>query len=213
MNGRADAGTAVPLTPVEDADAAIADAVEPYRRTPAVRAVSFVSKLSDQPPLRALCAALFAAGAAGGNPRLARAALRMLAAHTLATLAKDFVKRRVDRRRPNARRTDDDHRIAPGRRTAKEDTSFPSGHSAGAIAVAAAFAREFPRHGTASLAAGGALSVAQVARGSHYPSDVAAGLAIGAVSEFAVDRLLRLAPPAPWPFADPGGRVSPEAGG
>ena len=180
------------LAPIEDADAAVADAVAPYRETPIVKTISFVSKLSDQPPLRALCVAAFAAGAVTGSPRLRHSAIHMLAAHTVATFAKDFVKHRIDRRRPNARRVGADYRLAAGHRSAKEDTSFPSGHSAGAIAVAAAYARHFPEHRGVALAAGVGLSVAQISRGSHYPSDVAAGWVIGAASEMLLDRLLTL---------------------
>jgi membrane-associated phospholipid phosphatase len=191
------------LAPIEDADAAVAERLAPYRETPVVEAASFVSKLSDQPPLRVLCAAVLLAGAVRSSPRLVRAAVRMLAAHTLATEAKSFVKGRINRRRPNARETGDDHRLSAGDSDAKADTSFPSGHSAGAIAVAGAFAREFPEHRLAALAIGSALGAAQVTRGSHYPSDVGAGLAIGLVSEVVVDQLLALVPPAPWPFVTP----------
>ena len=191
------------LTPIEDADAAVAERLARYRETPVIEAVSFVSKLSDQPPLRVLCAAVLLAGAVRGSPRLIRAAVRMLAAHTLATEAKSFVKGRIDRRRPNARETGDDHRLSAGDSDAKADTSFPSGHSAGAIAVAGAFAREFPEHMLAALTVGSALGAAQVMRGSHYPSDVAAGLAIGLVSEAVVDQMLALVLPAPWPFVAP----------
>jgi len=79
-----------------------------------------------------------------------------------------------------------------GRSRSKEETSFPSGHSAGAVAVAQAFARELPEYRGAALAGAGFIAVAQVPRGAHYPTDVAAGLAIGWLSEVAVDRAARL---------------------
>lgn len=183
-----------PLQPIENADASVADTVAPYRKTPVIRTVSFVSKLGDQPPLRALCGVMFLVGAVGRSSRLMKASLRMLAAHTLATAAKNFVKNRIDRRRPDARRTSDDTRLTPGTSSAKEDTSFPSGHSAGAIAVACAFAREFPQHKLTALTIGGTLSVAQITRGKHYPSDVAAGTMIGIASEALLNRVLKLVP-------------------
>ena len=177
---------------VEEADAAAAAAVRPFRETAPIRALSYFSKLGDQPPLRALCAAAVAAGLATRNRRLAGAGVRALASHTLATFVKDAVKHRIDRSRP---RTNGEAkpRIRPGRNSSKEETSFPSGHSAGAAAVASAFARDFPEYRTPAYSAGGLIALAQVPRCSHYPSDVGAGLAIGIAADAAVDFALRAA--------------------
>jgi membrane-associated phospholipid phosphatase len=175
------------------ADEAAAEAALPYQGSPAMEALGRFASLGDQPPLRTLCAATIAAGLAGGDRRLARAGLRMLLAHTLATLAKDFVKARVDRTRPRSRGgRGKDHVPKPGRRTAKEETSFPSGHSAGAAAVGRAFARDYPEHAAPAYAAAGALALAQIPRCAHYPTDVCAGLAIGFAAEAMVDIGFRL---------------------
>jgi membrane-associated phospholipid phosphatase len=177
-----------------DLDSAAAEAARPYDGSFAVRALGAFAGLGDQPPMRILCGSVIAVGLIGGDRRLARAGLRMLAAHTLATLAKDFVKNRIDRTRPRSKqKAGKDHRPRPGTKKAKEETSFPSGHSAGAVAVARAFARDYPEHGVPALAAGAALSLAQIPRCAHYPSDVGAGIAIGLVSEAAVDIAFRLA--------------------
>ena len=182
------------------ADAAAAEAALPYQGSPAMEALGRFASLGDQPPLRTLCAATIAAGLAGGNRRLARAGLRMLVAHTLATLAKDFVKLRVDRTRPRSKgERGKDHVPRPGRHTAKETTSFPSGHSAGAAAVARAFARDYPEYAAPAYAAAGALALAQIPRCAHYPTDVGAGLAIGLAAEAAVDIGLRLVEERPSP--------------
>jgi undecaprenyl-diphosphatase len=186
-----DAGTAAPAL-VEDLDAALAAEVEPLRDTALVQAVVVASKIGDQPPMRVLCGVMIAAGLLSGRYRLTRAGLRMIVAHTLATASKDFVKRRVDRTRPNARSGGDDHRLRAGTNAAHDETSFPSGHSAGVMAVGAAFSREFPQHRIAALCGAGAVALAQVPRGSHYLSDVIVGSAIGAASEAALDRLVRL---------------------
>src|SRR4051812_23230115 len=170
------------------ADSAAAEAALPYQGSPAMRALGHFASLGDQPPLRTLCAAVIAAGLAGGDRRLARAGLRMLAAHSLATLAKDFVKHRVDRTRPRSKgRKGKGPAPKPGRHKAKEETSFPSGHSAGAAAVARAFARDYPEHQAPAYAAAGALALAQIPRCAHYPTDVGAGLLIGILAETAVD--------------------------
>jgi membrane-associated phospholipid phosphatase len=175
------------------ADAAAAEAALPYQGSPAMEALGRFAALGDQPPLRTLCAATIAAGLAGGDRRLARAGLRMLLAHTLATLAKDFVKHRVDRTRPRSTGGKGKaQRPRPGRHTAKEETSFPSGHSAGAAAVARAFARDYPEHAAPAYAAAGALALAQIPRCAHYPTDVGAGLALGLAAEAVVDIGFRL---------------------
>jgi membrane-associated phospholipid phosphatase len=170
------------------ADAAAAEAALPYQGSAAMEALGRFASLGDQPPLRTLCVAVIAAGVAGRNRRLARTGVRMLAAHTLATLAKDYVKERVDRTRPRSKGgRGKDHVPRPGRHTSKEETSFPSGHSAGAAAVARAFARDYPEYAAPAYGAGGALALAQIPRCAHYPTDVGAGLALGLAAEWVVD--------------------------
>jgi membrane-associated phospholipid phosphatase len=180
------------------ADSAAAAAMAPYRD---LDWLDPVADLGDQPQLRTLSLALVAAGLAAGRgsgcgPRLAKAGIRMLVAHQLATFAKNVVKHRVDRTRPRSlHRPGKHHRPKPGTRRTKEETSFPSGHAAGAAAAARAFAREFPEHRAAAGAAGAALSLVQLPRHAHYPTDIAAGVAIGLAAEAALALL--------WPAAEP----------
>jgi membrane-associated phospholipid phosphatase len=174
-----------------DLDAATHDAVLPWRRTPGVKALSWYSELGDQPQMYALSGGLLAIGLVRRDPRAVRAGARMLAAHWLATAAKNFVKRRVDRTRPRSAKDRKDHEPTPGHSTAKEETSFPSGHSAGAMAVARAFTREYPDLLVPALAGAGLIAAAQIPRCAHYPTDVGAGLAIGLVAESAVDAAWR----------------------
>ena len=175
-------------------DAAAAEAARPYEGSMPIRVLGRFAGLGDQPPMRILCGSVIAAGLVGGDRRLARAGLHMLAAHTLATWAKDLVKRRVDRTRPRSTgQAGKDHHPRKGGSKAKEETSVPSGHSAGAAAVARAFARAYPEHAAAAHAAGAALALAQIPRCAHYPTDVGAGLAIGVAAEAAADAAFRLA--------------------
>ncbi|MDP8913340.1 MAG: phosphatase PAP2 family protein [Pseudomonadota bacterium] len=173
---------------IQEADAAVADAVEPIRKAPPIRLLSTLSEIGDQPQIRALSAALFAAGLLRRDRRLMRAGVRMLASHELATALKNFVKHRVDRTRPRSRdEALDAHKMQPGDDHAKEETSFPSGHSAGAASAARAFARELPDHAGAAYGLAAGVALAQIPRCAHYPTDVGAGLAIGIASELAVD--------------------------
>jgi membrane-associated phospholipid phosphatase len=164
------------------AEARAAKAVAPRRKKPA-RLVEAVGQLGDQPELRTVSGLVLAAGLLSANHRLIRAGVRMLLAHEIATLAKDLIKEQIDRTRPHTATTHSERSVKRGRHTAKTETSFPSGHSAGAVAVARAFAREYPRLQAPALAAAAVVAGMQVPRLNHYPTDVAAGMLLGAASE------------------------------
>lgn len=165
------------------ADVEITHALAPHRKDLPVRLLSRFSELGDQPQLRLISGGTALAGLLTGNGRLLRAGLRMLVAHEAATFVKNVVKSRVDRARPRNARGREEAKPRPGRRTAKAQTSFPSGHTAGAVAVAQAFSREFPEHRAAALGTAGAVAIAQIPRCAHYPTDVAGGALIGAATE------------------------------
>jgi undecaprenyl-diphosphatase len=168
------------------------EAVRPFEDTNAVKALSWFSELGDQPQMLTLSGGVLALGVISGNRCLVRAGGRMIASHLLATGVKNFIKQRVDRTRPRNRTAKRDHEPTLGRDDSKEETSFPSGHSAGALAVAQAFARELPEYRAAAVTGAGLIAIAQVPRCAHYPTDVGVGLAIGWASELAVDRAARL---------------------
>lgn len=171
------------LAKVEAADAAVAEAVAPVSQSAPVRFISWLSEIGDQPQMRLLCQAVIAAGVLSKSERLAKTGAHMLVAHNLATEAKDLLKLNLDRTRPRSSDGAGDHHITPGTNSDKEETSFPSGHSAGAVAVARGFARHYPEYQAPALAAAGAVALAQIPRCAHYPSDVAVGILIGVVSE------------------------------
>lgn len=160
---------------------------KPYKDAPAMRVLDVLSKIGDQPELRTISGALVIAGIFARSDRMVRAGARMLIAHEAATFAKNRLKMNIDRTRPRTAASREEKRPKKGDHRSKEETSFPSGHSAGAIAAARAFAREFPEYGAAAI--GGAVLVAasQVPRCAHYPTDVAAGLAVGLVAEEVVN--------------------------
>ena len=146
------------------------------------RALTPVAKAIDEPPLLALGIGTLALGAALRRPALARSGARMLASHLIATGLKTVMKASVDRVRPNAAR--DGSEIGAGHGT--DDSSrnaFPSGHAAGAVAVARAVGHDMPAVAVPAQLAAGVAGAGQVARGAHYATDVAAGAAIGWVAE------------------------------
>ncbi|HYD23610.1 MAG TPA: phosphatase PAP2 family protein [Croceibacterium sp.] len=165
----------------------------PYKDSGPVKALDWFGQAGDQLQLRVLCGGVLALGLVRRDERLVRAAVRMLVSHELATLAKKAVKNRVDRWRPRSIRRGKSVKPRPGSSKAKARNSFPSGHSAGAMAVSCAFAAELPEHRAAALAAGGAVSLAQVPTASHYPSDVVAGAALGAATDAGIGLAWRLA--------------------
>jgi membrane-associated phospholipid phosphatase len=161
----------------------------------AMRALAPIAKATDEPPLLALGLGTLAIGAVLRRPTLARSGARMVTSHLLATGLKTVLKAGVDRARPNVAGAGP--RLEKGHGTDDTDlNAFPSGHTAGAVAVAQSIGREVPgAAGVAKLAAGTAGAV-QVARGAHYTSDVVAGAVIGWLSErvasWAIDAAARV---------------------
>jgi membrane-associated phospholipid phosphatase len=168
---------------VTKADAEIVRAAAPRRGGGPEKVITTVGKLGDQPELRTLSAIVIAGGLLRANRRLFRTGIRMLLAHELATLGKNLIKDQIDRTRPHSAKSHRDRAIRPGRNTAKSETSFPSGHSAGAVAVARAFGGQYPAQAAPALAGAAVVAAMQVPRLNHYPTDVAAGMGLGVVSE------------------------------
>ena len=167
-----------------------------HRDTLPMRVIGFLGEVADQPQLITASVGTIAAGLIGRRADLVRGGTRMLAAHLLATAAKTAIKHSIDRTRPAKALKDGNHRFRPGDSDDHALNSFPSGHTAGAVAVARAAAREI--EGAAAPAALGAAAIAaiQPAAGNHYVSDVIVGGAIGWLAEAIVDAAFeRLAGP------------------
>ena len=175
--------------PIEAADIAIATSMARHRDHPAIRAVGAVSELADQPPLIVGTTAAFTLGLATGDRRLAEAGARGLASVLVATLIKGGIKRMVGRTRPNVLLEEGDYEVRPLAPNEGPWHSFPSGHTAGATAVARSVVRVYPEARLPAYGAAAAVGLVQLPRGAHYPSDVAAGLAVGFAAEAIVDQL------------------------
>lgn len=70
-----------------------------------------------------------------------------------------------------------------------DSSSFPSGHTAAAVAFTAAVVPSWRAAGMACGVPAALVAVKRVQSGAHYPSDVAAGAAIGLLSAWLVRHL------------------------
>lgn len=143
-----------------------------------------------------------AAIAATRSPRARRAALRGTASLALASATINTIgKRSVRRARPVLD-------VVPLTRQLKRQpitTSFPSGHSASAAAFATGVALESRRWGSAVAPVAATVALSRIYTGAHFPSDVLAGMALGAGAAFAVRGLVPTRDqlrPAAVPVAD-----------
>lgn len=171
------------LTKAEKADIAAAKAAAVESGSRLERAVHAVGSLGDQPPMAAASATVLACGLAFRDRRMARAGIRMLAALSLATLAKGIIKNNVDRTRPGEVMDNGRYRLTRGASKDKALRSMPSGHSAGAAAVLAAAARDYPGAQVPLIGGAIAIAAAQLPTRNHFLTDIAAGVALGLISE------------------------------
>jgi len=121
--------------------------------------------------------------AAAGGRRGRRAAGRgLLATAVAALIANGPAKLLVRRRRPSGFPSSPLIRMP-------RSTSFPSGHSAAAFAFATGASCQVPALSAVLGPLAGAVAYSRVHAGVHYPSDVAAGAAIGVSSGVLASRL------------------------
>lgn len=118
---------------------------------------------------------LAAAGGAAGR----RAAGTGLASVAVTSAFVNLIVKRVGRRRRPDRATQG----VPTARHVPMPTSasFPSGHSAAAVAFASGVSSELPAAAVPLFALAASVAYSRVHTGVHYPGDVIAGVTIGAV--------------------------------
>ena len=195
---------------VERADVALAMKAARLRDVPAIRALGTLSEVADQPPAYAVSGAALALGLLAGRPRLAEAGARMLLSVTLAIAAKSAVKAVVARTRPNKVLDEGHYEVKAMGPNEGPWNSFPSGHTADAVAMARAIARVAPEAAMPAYGAAVVIAGVQVPRGAHYPVDVAAGALVGWGAEAAADWawtrarpvVAEVLPEARWPGSE-----------
>jgi membrane-associated phospholipid phosphatase len=180
-----------PVRKAEEAEIELAHEMEGLREHPLASVLHPVSKLADQPPMLALAAAGMLLGVFSADRRLEAASARALMAVLMATGVKHLIKHAVTRSRPHRVLDQGEYRRQSGGSENKFEQSFPSGHTADAVAFSRAVARVFPRAAVPATAFAMLAAVAQPVRAAHYPSDVAAGAAIGWCAELVADGIAR----------------------
>lgn len=124
--------------------------------------------------------------AAGGGWRGRRAAVAGIGSMAVAEVLSNAVaKKLIERRRPPKEWIP--HHDVEER---PDSSSFPSGHTAAAVAFTAAVAPGWPVAAAACALPAVLVGIQRVHSGAHYPSDVAAGTVIGLASA----ALVRAAP-------------------
>ena len=173
---------------VEDADLSVAAQAAEVRHHPLTRALGHLSEVADQPPMLGLGALVLAGGLVTGQMRLAETGGRLVASVALATAIKTIVKRVVVRTRPHVLADGGQYETGLLGAVDGPHSSFPSGHTADAVAAARAVARVYPQARLPAYGAAVAVGIIQIPRCAHYPSDVAAGALVGVAAEALVDQ-------------------------
>jgi len=129
---------------VEKADLVVAEQAAEVRHHPVTWALGHLSEVADQPPMLTLGAVVLAGGLLTGQQRVAGTGGRLLASVALAIAIKTVVKRVVVRTRPHVLADGGRHETGLLGATDGPHSSFPSGHTADAVAAARAVVRVYP---------------------------------------------------------------------
>ena len=122
---------------------------------------------------------LLAAGWSFSRARLTQSGIETALAHGLAALLSNGLKHLLGRPRPKFVHAGE-WQLAPSLTSGLD--SFPSGHTTATFAVATVLAKRFPITAPIVLGIAAFVGVSRVLRGSHFPTDVFAGMVLGVVS-------------------------------
>ena len=188
------------ISALEHADALVAARIGRHKHKRWAAPLLAWGALSDQEPMFAMAATTGLVGLLGGDATVTRTAARMAAGVAVATLIKSAIKHSVDRTRPRILVERGEYVSGAGHHFESDYNSFPSGHTADAVAVARAIVREYPATATPAYLGAATAGVAQVVKRNHYPTDIVAGLVVGLVADAIVDRLFARFVPRPQPL-------------
>ncbi|MDQ0905786.1 membrane-associated phospholipid phosphatase [Streptomyces canus] len=176
------------LTDLYEIDAALTRRAASRIPPGVAKALSAVEESAESTKLWCGAAAVMAWKGGWRGRRAAAAGLAALAVAQL--VSNGLCKQLADRPRPPAEWIPHDE-VADR----PDSSSFPSGHTAAAVAFTTAVAPTWPAVGALCALPTALVAVERVQSGAHYPSDVAAGAAIGLagawLTRHAVAMLLR----------------------
>lgn len=164
------------------ADLSVAAAATKAGRRPEIKPVTGLAEIAARPPLLAAAAALAGVGLLKRDRKMKRAGLRMLLAVGMATTAAKIGKRAIARTRPDKLVDEHRHAMFAGGPNEHDWNSFPSAHAAGGFAAARAVGKDYPVFAPQAFTTALAAAGLKVLKGDHFPSDIIAGLAIGAAA-------------------------------
>ncbi|CAL9593418.1 hypothetical protein SUDANB6_05306 [Streptomyces sp. enrichment culture] len=169
-------GPAAVLGDLRAVDGALYAAVAATPTPTLDRALRRLSHAADHSKISLAIAACLALG----GPRSRRAALAGAGAVALASASANLLGKRLVRR---ARPDREAARVTVGRHVPMPTSaSFPSGHTASAVAFAVAVGVVLPGAAVPLGALASAVAYSRVHTGVHYPGDVAAGAVLGVAS-------------------------------
>ncbi|MFF1721137.1 phosphatase PAP2 family protein [Streptomyces sviceus] len=160
------------LTDVQEVDGALTRRAASRIPPGVAKVLSAVEEAAESSKLWCGAAAVMAWKGGGRGRRAAAAGLAALAVAQL--VSNGLCKQLAGRPRPPAEWIPHDE-VADR----PDSSSFPSGHTAAAVAFTAAVAPTWPAAGALCALPATMVAVERVQSGAHYPSDVAAGAAVG----------------------------------
>jgi membrane-associated phospholipid phosphatase len=134
-----------------------------------VRGLGTMSEVGDQPPLLAPSGAVLAYGVLVGRPTCRRSRGPHAGLSCLATWIKTGLKHLVARTRPNVLLDEGQYELEPFGPDEGSWHSFPSGHTAGSVAVARACGSRLPSGPDRAYAGAAAVALVQIPRGGALP--------------------------------------------
>ncbi|MBA2251381.1 MAG: phosphatase PAP2 family protein [Nitrospirales bacterium] len=143
------------------------------------RTGDFGTRLGSGAALVAVSGGLLLGGWLWKQPHVQTAGFKTLLAHGVAAIAVQALKHGIGRPRPRLMHADNGLPWRPSLETGLD--SFPSGHTTASFAVAAVLAKSFPKLAWLVYGVAGFVAVSRAIRGSHFPTDVIAGICLGTI--------------------------------